>query len=221
MLGEDSLEYAELLQALWNHYQPVGRAEELEVERITLCWWKHKRTWRYENSANLRSRFSAEERLEEIEGNCKKQNSEDETIILELRNAEEQLQDTGKLPEEIKQKLFTMRPACEDLWQFYSSRAEAELNNASYLKIIRGLDPEGRVAFINLTTLKALIMFMEKVPAIRSRELLELATAEHVVPNADNLDKLIRYEAATDRNLGRSVDRLEHLQRQRRGSSVT
>jgi hypothetical protein len=58
---------------------------------------------------------------------------------------------------------------------------------------------------------------MEEVLEIRSREFMEVALAEHVVPNADTLDKLLRYEAATDRNLSRySIDRLERLQGQRR-----
>jgi hypothetical protein len=50
--GEDSSEYEELLDDLRDQYQPVGRAEELEVERITLCWWRLKRAWRYENAEN-------------------------------------------------------------------------------------------------------------------------------------------------------------------------
>jgi len=49
---EDSSEYEELLEDLRDQYQPVGRAEELEVERITLCWWRLKRAARFENAEN-------------------------------------------------------------------------------------------------------------------------------------------------------------------------
>lgn len=52
MGGEDSSEYEELLEDLRDQYQPVGRAEELEVERITLCWWRLKRAARFENAEN-------------------------------------------------------------------------------------------------------------------------------------------------------------------------
>jgi hypothetical protein len=43
VLGEDSREYEKLLSDLWDQYQPIGRAEELDVERIALCWWRLKR----------------------------------------------------------------------------------------------------------------------------------------------------------------------------------
>ena len=44
--GEDSSEYEKLLRDLRDQSQPIGRAEELEVERITLCWGRLKRAWR-------------------------------------------------------------------------------------------------------------------------------------------------------------------------------
>jgi hypothetical protein len=50
--GEDPTEYEEILAGLCAKYQPIGTAEELEVERISLCWWRLKRAWRYENATN-------------------------------------------------------------------------------------------------------------------------------------------------------------------------
>lgn len=44
--GEDPTEYEETLNGLRAKYQPLGTAEELEVERIGLCWWRFKRAWR-------------------------------------------------------------------------------------------------------------------------------------------------------------------------------
>ena len=51
-LREDPAEYEEVLNGLRAKYQPMGTAEELEVERIALCWWRLKRAWRYENTMN-------------------------------------------------------------------------------------------------------------------------------------------------------------------------
>jgi len=39
---------------------------------------------------------------------------------------------------------------------------------------------------------------------------------KHVIPNRDDLDRILRYETATDRSLSRALDRLERLQRRRR-----
>jgi len=36
----------------------------------------------------------------------------------------------------------------------------------------------------------------------------------------DDLDKILRYDSAIDRNLGRAYDRLERLQRRRKGEPV-
>jgi hypothetical protein len=44
---------------------------------------------------------------------------------------------------------------------------------------------------------------------------------EHkAIPNGDAMDKIIRYEAAAERSLGRALDRLERLQRRRMGDAV-
>src|ERR1017187_5803450 len=42
-LDENRQEYEDLLNGLWGQYQPDGRAEEVEVERIALCYWRQKR----------------------------------------------------------------------------------------------------------------------------------------------------------------------------------
>jgi hypothetical protein len=41
----------------------------------------------------------------------------------------------------------------------------------------------------------------------------EAAVGRHAIPNGEALDKILRYETAIDRQLGRTVDRLERLQK--------
>src|ERR671924_197476 len=55
-LLEDPREYEELVNGLWDQYQPIGKGEEIEVERIAVCCWRLKRAWRYENAVNLATR---------------------------------------------------------------------------------------------------------------------------------------------------------------------
>ena len=43
---------------------------------------------------------------------------------------------------------------------------------------------------------------------------------QHVIPNREALDKILRYKTTSDRSLGRALDRLERLQRRRRGDPV-
>jgi len=46
---------------------------------------------------------------------------------------------------------------------------------------------------------------------------MEVAIAQHVITDREVLDRILRYETAIERNLGRAVDRLERLQRRRKG----
>jgi hypothetical protein len=49
---------------------------------------------------------------------------------------------------------------------------------------------------------------------------MEVAIAQHVIPDREVLDRILRYETAIERNLGRVVDRLELVQRRRKGGPV-
>jgi hypothetical protein len=40
------------------------------------------------------------------------------------------------------------------------------------------------------------------------------------IPNRDALDKILRYESAIERDLNRALDRLERLQRRRKGELI-
>jgi hypothetical protein len=44
--------------------------------------------------------------------------------------------------------------------------------------------------------------------------------SQHLVPDSDVMDRLLRYQSAVDRRLDRSVAELEPLQRRRLGSVV-
>lgn len=47
---EDEMELLELLESEWARWNPVGRAEELEVEKIARCYWRTMRAVRYETA---------------------------------------------------------------------------------------------------------------------------------------------------------------------------
>jgi len=57
---------------------------------------------------------------------------------------------------------------------------------------------------------------VEPTSEMRRANVRELAYDQHAIANSDALDKIIRYEASIDRNLSRTLDRLERLQSRRR-----
>ena len=61
------------------------------------------------------------------------------------------------------------------------------------------------------------IKFLEELGRYRTTGVIEVAIAQHVIPDREVLDRILRYETAIERNLGRAVDRLERLQRRRKG----
>lgn len=154
--------------------------------------------------------------IREQEKSCDELNREDQAIVLVLRNAEKQIKDDGLglWLDEVKQKLFLQKPALQEVWQFFSPRAERELDTR-YPKFRRLLSPQQREEYLDRIVLEILAQFLEYMIRTRPTEMIEFTQAEHVVPNSETLDKLIRYESATDRNLSRSIDRLQNLQRQR------
>jgi hypothetical protein len=86
--GEDPTEYEQILNGLRAKYQPMGTAEELEVERIGLCWWRLKRAWRYENAMNrVALRCLGRRELAEQAEWCEERDKEEDVIILELKRA--------------------------------------------------------------------------------------------------------------------------------------
>ncbi|HEV1991660.1 MAG TPA: hypothetical protein VGR34_02200, partial [Candidatus Dormibacteraeota bacterium] len=48
---EDEQEFGQLLEDLREQLTPVGLAEDLEVQKIALCYWRTMRAVRYEHGA--------------------------------------------------------------------------------------------------------------------------------------------------------------------------
>src|SRR5208282_3463553 len=220
-LGENSQEYERLLNDLCDEHQPIGRAEELEVERIALCWWKLRRASRYENSVNhVAVRDVAVKELARQEEYCQTLDKEEEAMILELRGALGEIEATGEVPQDLKQKVFATRPKFEALWPLFEKSAEevlkAKLGESRFAEIT----PLELSLDIALITILVAILFIEELRRFRTAEVWEIAHAQHAIPDRESLDRILRYETAIEKNLGRALDRLERLQRRRRGEPV-
>jgi hypothetical protein len=219
--AEDPREYREVLNGLRVQYRPIGTAEELEVERLALCWWRLKRAWRYENAMNrvaLRD-VGRRELAEQVEW-CKERDKEEEAVILQLRNAAQELEVTGEISQELKQKIFAMDPGFESIWKSIERVAQEKTADPTISKMSKQLSPQERSWVLSSHAVRYGISFFEELAQSRCAAVLEIAIAQHVIPNGDALDKILRYETAIERQLGRTVDRLERLQRRRKGEMI-
>ena len=216
--GEDSQEYEELRGGLRAQYQPIGTAEELEVERLALCWWRLKRAWRYENAVNCGAlQASAGRELATQRELYKQQDKKDQTIILQLKTAADEIEEKGEISREMKDRIFAIDPGIESMWESMESEPEEKVADPAMLKMWQDLSSEERSSIRAASTVYLRIDFIEQVARLKSSADRENAIAKHVIPDNYALDRLLRYENTIERQLGRTVDRLERLQRRRQG----
>ncbi len=221
MVGEDSQEYDELLGDLFDEHRPAGREEELEVERITVCWWKLKRVSRYDNSVNrVAARDLGTKELARQREYCETRDKQDEATILELKNIENEIEATDVVPPGLKERIFAMSPGLAALWSTLERTAENSMKKLDLPEPSEELSLEERTPILAVCTIGHAIRLLEELQKARNIGVMEVATAQHLIPDREVLDRILRYETAIERNLGRALDRLERLQRRRKGEPV-
>jgi len=218
-LREDPWEFQALINGLWDQYHPIGKAEEIEVERIALCCWRLKRSWRYENAVNLAARRDFVRReLGEEEPYCKERDKEEQAVILQLQSAKKELEETSEVSQELKQRIFAIMPGFEAVWSELEKAAQERVNEPDVTKMFRKLSPQW--PSWALAIVSDGIARLEPLSSRRWINVIETAVGQIAIPNTDVVDKILRYEAMTEKSLSRALDRLERLQRRRRGELV-
>jgi hypothetical protein len=214
-LGENPRDYEELVKDLRECYEPVGKLEDLLVDRIANCWWRNQRIWRYENCVDFNARYADRNRLEDLEKELEKLDAEDRSVILDLENAIEQIKSTGHTPQDVKQKFTAVRPGFDALWSTLESAAETLLELWESTRTNLRL-PFDRTTTRDLMVLLGAIDFVRHFPETRVVDQMGIALGNYVLPDREHLDKILRAEAATDRSMAKAMEQLERLQRQRK-----
>jgi hypothetical protein len=217
-LNENPKEYLELLNGLRDQYQPAGRAEEIAVERIALCYWRLKRAWRYENGVNLAAaRDFVGTELRAQGKYSDERDKQEEAVIAQLQSAKKEIEDTGKVSEELKQRILATMPELEGLWSELDKRAEDRIEEEPDVKT---MGPQWRLWARDIYTVTLVIAFLKQLSPRRWANVREGAYGRHAIPNGEALDKILRYETTIERYLSRAMQQLDHLQRRRTGELV-
>jgi hypothetical protein len=218
LLGESPHEYGKLLQALRQQYRPIGKAEDLEVERIAVCKWRLKRAWRYENSINFFARLAADDNSNRPKEDLEAMNKKHEALIEELKKAVDQIGKTGSIPQELKDKFFAAGPQYKELWK------EFELVAARILKDLKSTDPviapitdPQELAKITAwtTVTRAIFVLTTDLGQSGISRVTEMKIGQYLIPDDASLKRLITYETNAERCLARALHRLSQLQRRR------
>jgi hypothetical protein len=216
--NESRPEYEELLAGLRADYNPVGAAEDLEVERIAQSWWRLMRANRYENAAKrLAIRDVARRELAEQSNYCDERDAEEKEFILQLQKLSDEIEAADQVPADLRERLVAMRPEFGSMWPLMEDGAQELMSIPHFANLAEEYSPEERSRGLAFAMIAVAKSFIEHLREIRRRNVTELAYDQHAIPNSEALDKMLRYEAAIDRNLNRAVDRLERLQRRRKG----
>ena len=114
--------------------------------------------------------------------------------------------------------MFAAMPALEALWPHIEAVSREEL----HLPYV--LTDRERTALALHTARIGVDLIKEFAQASR-KSIVEVRLAQGIIPKKDDLDRILRYETATDRSLSRaldrlhrSLDRLERLQSRRRAN---
>jgi hypothetical protein len=211
---ESQEEFDHLLACLWDDLQPQGVLEEMQVERIAVCYWRLRRcllsevgetrkvldscrlTWGQERADSLR--FAKTHPAQEDSRPALWQDSAGlEYLIQLLAVARLGVSDQGHLSAQVKDLVLRTLPQARIVpW----GNREATLE---------WIDREiGRLQAIQK-------MYREK-------ETLELKAlkASLALPPREVLDKILRYETTISRQLYKAMAELERLQRLRKGEPV-
>lgn len=219
-LDENPSDYRDLLNGLWDQYQPDGRAEEMEVERIALCYWRLKRAWRYENAINLAAKrdFVRAELNDQFEY-CDEREKEEDSDIADLRRAEKEIEDIGEVSQELRQRILAS-PGVYGLWSELEKAVPEVIKQIGDWETFRKLSPKQQVLTRQLCGIGMTIHLIENVRHRRFTNVRETAIGRHAIPEDKFLDRILRYETTIEKYLHRAIAQLERLQRRRKGETL-
>jgi len=235
---EDPKEFQKWLTRHRNHYQPVGMAEELEVEHKAVCEWRLSRAWRFENAeihvAQTKIAIQAQySTIMEI------MIPEHRALVSVLENAKKEILAGATISLDLKQRIFAADSSFRELWPWLQKQGEkcgrlwyqesiSRLGHECGIPLSRArryLDREPewqaeRNSVVALAVIKLVIKHIEVWTERNYEMALSPIYEREAIPSREALDRLLRYRAAIRKELAQATDRLEYLQRRRKGEPV-
>jgi hypothetical protein len=241
--AENPGEFYALLEDLKIQLAPAGALEEMLTEKIAVAYWRLRRAYRYEVGL---IRHDLDTATEDFYGKTNysgnKTNRTDEEISREI----EQHKETAESWKKDKRDFARMRKAGKPLEDIYDWGENWEWleQKYEYLQPARsydnGFEPRALRNFLsNEVELNDddiweahIELCYEKIKG-HEKEIAELEKKKQKnqfrlqvikklgnIPSKDELDRLLRYEGAIERQLYKAVNQLERMQRLRAGDNV-
>lgn len=233
-IRESHREFAAFSKQFWEDLQPEGMLEEILVEQIITTVWRLRRVRKAESgeiALNVDNgewnRKTGKLKFESMSWGIvgdpvadMRDSAFGNTFLhMQLREVRSSVEKEGRLTEAAIQSVvfkgepYSLTRKLERLYAKLQQNPDALDESA-----LQSRQKEQALDFID----RELSMASRDADRCEKREWMEeeARQAVDVLPSADKLDKLLRYETTLQRSLFRAMNRLERLQRRRLGENV-
>ena len=235
--AESPEEFDALLEALQTQLLPAGTLEEMLVEKIAVAYWRLRRAYKYEvglireeldtttdDFYSRNSNKTDEEIDQEIEKNKEAieswmQDKRDFNKMHKKGKPLEDIYDWGENWEWLEQKYDYLEPSRSYEDGFEPKALREFLNNEVNMSDDQIWQAHIELCDEKFNDHKREIADLEKQ---KQQNKLKLQVIKKLgnIPSKDELDRLLRYEGAIERQLYKALNQLERIQRLRAGDNV-
>ena len=241
--AENPEKFNTLLEDLKIQLAPVGTVEEILVEKVAVAYWRLRRAYRYEvGLIRYELDTATDDFYNQTNYSGNKKNKTDEEIEQEIKQLKESIESWNQ-----DKKDFTkMRKARKPLQEIFDWGENWEWLEEKFKYLVAEdedydeFDPESlRKSLSNYAgwgdgqIWQAHIDLCDEKINEHEKEIAELEKEKQKnqfrvqvikklgnIPSKDELDRLLRYEGAIERQLYKALNQLERMQRLRAGDSV-
>jgi len=241
--AESPEEFNVLLEDLKTQLAPAGTLEEMLVEKVAVAYWRLRRVYRYEVGLIRQELDTAtDDFYSETDYEDKKINKTDEEIDQEIERDKEAIE-SWKQDKRDFTKMHKKGKPLEEIYDWGENWEWLE-EKVKYLVVgdeeYEGFDPESLRKSLNTNAgwsdeqiWQAHIELCDEKINDHKREIADLEKQKQKnalrlqvikklgnIPSRHELDRLLRYEGAIERQLYKALNQLERLQRLRAGDNV-
>ena len=242
--AESQEEFNTLLEDLKAQINPMGTLEEMLVEKVAVAYWRLRRVYRYEVGL-IRQQLdnTVDNFYGETDWGSRRENKTEQEIERAIEDNKNWIKDWKKDKRDLKKLHKEGKPLeeiydWEENWDWLQDRVRGSLMEAG----IRddSLEPKQLKEFLinkkgwneediwqvlieicdeRITHHEDTITGLEKE---RKRNQLKLQVIERLgnVPSKEELERLLRYEGAIERQFYKALNQLERVQRLRSGDKI-
>ena len=238
LILEESREELEALQRrFWEDLQPVGVTEEMLVDQIVTAHWRLRRALAAESGEIALS----------VDTGYRQRSREPDPVHLWMkwRILTDPIHDMehsalgnscleslmGKVRKAVETEGALTEAMVQDFAKSFGGNPNIMVNELAALRLELNANPGGLddAALQERNKARALAFLNEKMGGFRRWQEWVLKQDEHeeearqaaaVLPSAETLDKILRYETKLERQMYRAMAQLERVQRMRRGEAI-